>query len=600
MNKQNILARPDGSKIEELLAKIQPVPSENFHQKIKLAAWRTENEEYQIKRLSNHRVRLAVAMTVLLILAGLLITPQGRAWAQEIFQFFKRINSTTVQLPDNQLKQMKDINNSYDLPLVPVFIPTVSSKLAVLPGCDTAQKSQSYGCQVALAESQLGFDLKELPAKPQDWKFEFLHFDAASKSATLGYSLDIRYQSYGSLYLLQRAGDFPEFYQGNPWALVPADKVEIVKIGTYNGEYMEGSFTLPVDSNNLVWNDSNHHKRLAWSDGTNWFLIELWPNLNLPDTIGRDQLIELAESLVNSPLEKETESLDPDYLYSISDAEKISGFDLKAPTLLPMEMSFSYARYYSYNQEVRLFYGLNNELVIYQWKGKSLDLDTLPKSYDPNLNYEIVKVHGGNAFYGSVEGPDAHLFLWWEEDGLYYQMYYYQYFGGTIDKQKMIAIAESIQDINDFRKKDSRPYEYVSIYEQALGLDAKEFPATPTRLSFANVWADPYARCITLIYKSVTEPGGLFIRQCHTDKYFNVSDIPSGSIQPVQIGNNQGMYTVGDFVTSDNGKLNWNPALPFKQLYWQEDGLWIQMTLSGESAFLHDKDGLISYAESLH
>ena len=596
MNKQTNPVPPDENRIEDLLTQIQPVPSERFHQKMRQAIWRTESFEHKVKSLSTHRVRAAIAMTILLALAGLLITPYGRAWAQEIFQFFNSINTTTIQLTENDLKSLEISDEPYDIPLVPVFIPEIAPEMAALPGCETAQKSQSYRCQVDYAESQLGFDLKELPEKPEDWEFEFLGFDADAKNTTISYSFDFRYNSYSTFYLLQGLGDFPEYYRNNRWAAVPADKVEIVKVGDYNGEYVQGSFFVPTGSKNMEWNDSDEHQRLAWSDGTRWYMIEVWRNLNLPTTLGRNELIKMAASLMNSPLEK-TEPLDPHYLFSISDAEEISGVDLKAPTVLPMEVNFTYAGYYASNQEVRLFYGINNELVIYEWKGKSLDLEKLSKTSNPD--YEIVEVNDKKAFYASVEGSDPHLFLWWEEDGLYYQMYYYRYFGEILSKESMIAIAESMEDIEDFRRKDNKPYEYVSIYASAFGFDPREFEATLPKWSFANVWGNPLGRCIILIYTSITEPGSLYISQCATDKYFDVSSLPAHSIERARIGNHRGQYAVGDFLTSDNGEVVWDPSLPMKRLYWQEDGLWIQITMSGKSTVAYDKEELIAIAESL-
>ena len=317
-------------------------------------------------------------------------------------------------------------------------------------------------------------------------------------------------------------------------------------------------------------------------------MIDFWPNVNLPERIGREQLIETAESLVDTPSEA-TNTLDPDYLYSISDAETISGLDLKAPTLLPMEMSFSHARYLPDSKEVRLIYGVNDELVIYEQKARSEDFST-PKGY------EIVKVNGMNAFYAAdTEGGDPHQFLWWEADGISYQMHYYEILD-KIDQEQMIAIAESMQDVNDFRSKESRPYEYVSIYAKALGLDVLEFPEAPAGWSYTTVMGDPDGRCIFILYNSLAESGSIFLKQCATDKYFNVAEIPSRRTQRVKIGNHQGIYAEGSFVTQDNGQLLWNPDPTQKQLYWQENGLWIDMNISG---ILHDKEDLISYAESL-
>jgi hypothetical protein len=595
MNKQNPQMAPDENQIEELLAKIQPVPSQRFHQNMKQAAWRLEGGKRALSK--RFRLQMAFVILALAVLTILFVSPQGRAWAQEVFQFFARINSNTVELPPGDLKSMQDINDSYDLPLVPVIIPTVSPDMAPLPGCETPQKSQSYNCQTALAESKVGFDLKELPTLPEGWNLDFISYSPASKLATISYLFDVSYMSSARLYLTQGSGDLPTYYQQNPWSVVPADQVEKVKVGSQEGEFVEGSFILPAGVSNLLWDDSSEYRRLAWSDGTRWYLIEVWRNLNLPDTMGREQLIGLAESLVESPLGT-AEALDPDYLYSISDGEFVSGLDLKAPTLLPMEISFSYAQYYDDNKEVRLFYGFNNELVVHQWKGKSLDLSTLPKDYDPNSSYEIVQIHSQRAFYGSVEGPDAHQFLWWEKDGVNFQLYFYQFFG-RLDRDQLITIAESMQDIDDFRTKDSKPYEYVSIYGKALGMDVLEFPESPAGWSYANVWGDPSGRCITLVYKSLTEPGYLLTDQCLTDNRFNLSDIPASHTQPVQIGSSSGVYAAGDFVTDDNGKLNWNPESPIKQLYWQRDGLWIKMVITGESTIFQDREDLISYAEHL-
>lgn len=596
MSKPTPPVAPDESRMEDLLARIQPVPSEGFQQRMKQAAWRARQEK-QV-HLKNLQFKLAFVLLVLAMLATLFITPLGRAWAQEVFQFFGRINALTIEMPESTSKWAQDINSPYDLPLVPVFIPTVSPEMAAIPGCESAQKSQSYFCQVALAESKLGFNLKELPVLPEGWKFDFMQYDTNSKTATLGYMFDFSYNSYATLYLLQGEGNYPEMDQNSPWGLVPADQVEKVKVGHYDGEYVEGSFFGQPKGKDLVWEDTNERKRLAWSDGTRSYLIDIWLNLNLPDRIDREQMIKLAESLGDTSVET-TQALDPENLYSVSDAEKLSGLDLKAPTLLPMDISFSHAHYSPDTHVVRLFYGPNEEMIISEWQGKSIDFNTLPKDYDPNSSYEHVRINGKGAFYGFVEGPQPYHLLWWEEDGRSYQMYFYQYFGARMEKEEMIMIAESMQDIDDFRTKQARPYEYISIYGHALGFDPLEFEKTPAGWTYSTVGGVPPGRCVYTFYKSVTEPGYLSLNQCQTDQYFNLSDIPIAQRQPVRIGNQTGIYVEGTLITKDNGKLDWSSDPSFKQLYWQENGLWINMALAGESAALHSKEDLISYAESL-
>lgn len=575
---------PDEKRIEELLGKVQPVPSEGFHQKMARAAWR-ERSAVQI------RWKVAAALLTVAALMVLLTSPQGRAWAQEVFQFFTKIQSKTVELPES-MQDMKP-PEPYNVPLVPVYIPTVSAEMAALPGCETAQKAQSYRCQVDLVEEKLGFDLKELPKKLDNSNFESVQFNLASKQATIVYSFDSSYRNFGNLYLTQGLGNTPVFGDKSPWEAVPADQVQTVEVGGYQGEYVEGSFTMPVGSSELSWSTSERRRRLAWSDGERWYHLDLWPNLNTADRIRRDELIELAESLVDVPLEK-NEAPDLNFLPSISAAEQVSGWDLKAPTLLPIDMDFSYARFNGFR--VQLAYGINEELLIYEWEGESLDFDALSKtSYS---NYRILEVNGKKAFFGSVEGGDPHLFLWWEHDGLSYQMYYYKYFA-WIDMNKMVKIAESMQDIDDFRTKDHRPYEHVSMYEQALEMDIREFSATPAGWSFAGLWTDPSSPCIVLFYKSISGSGWFYVDQCRTDAHWRLSDIPWNRIQRVKVGNTNAQYVVGDHVTNPEGKLIWDPDIPAKQLYWKQDGLWMQMRLGGESTFQYEREDLITYAESL-
>lgn len=587
---------PNEDKIEELLAKIQPFPSAGFHQKMERATWRGK-EERTIKSL---RLKVAFVITALVIVSTVFVSPQGRAWAQEVFQFFEAINSHTVDVPESLVQLQEDVgNDQVVLPLVPVYIPTIAPAMAAIPGCETPQQSQSYHCNVALAESKLGFDLKEFKELPIEWNFDFVYYNSSSKSATIGYSLTHASFDYGALSLMQGWGDTPEFYASNPWDAVPVDKIQTVKIGNNNGQYVEGGMDSSSESSSLTWNDLKPHRRLGWSDGTRWYLIDLWTITKISSTLTREQLIELAESLVDAP-QAANEPLNPNYLYSVSDAEKLSGFDLKAPTLLPMEIDFSYARYYADSKEVRLFYGINNELVIHAWKGKSLALETLTTPSNPD--YQIVEIHGETAYFGTVEtGADPHLFLWWEEDGIVYQIYYYQYFFGMIDQEKLIAIAESMQDIDDYRSKGAPPYEYVAIYEQAFGMDVREFPQMPTGWSSVNIWAEPHGRCITMIYMSETKTSWMMINQCQTDKYFKVAeaDIPSDQIQTVRIGKHRGKYIVGDLVTGSNGQLVWSSEASVKKLFWQDGDLWIQMTLSGEEVFHYGKDDLINNAESL-
>jgi hypothetical protein len=215
MSKQNI---PDENRMEELLGKIQPVPSERFHQQMRQATWKRDERAQTLKI---HRLKVSAGI-LLVFLVILFVTPQGRAWAQELFHFFSRINAQVVEIPESQSKLLEEsVNISYDLPLVPLFIPTVSPEMASLPGCRTPEKAQSYRCRVALAESKLGVNLKELPATPENWKFEYLYFDAASRLAMISYIVDQNSPASGSFLFTQGIGEFPSNFANIPWESVP-------------------------------------------------------------------------------------------------------------------------------------------------------------------------------------------------------------------------------------------------------------------------------------------------------------------------------------------------------------------------------------------
>ncbi|MCI0554844.1 MAG: hypothetical protein L0287_28175 [Anaerolineae bacterium] len=594
MNKQSIPGTPNENKIEELLTKIQPVPSEHFHEKMKQAIWRTENFRSSVKSTNNHRMRLTLAIAVLLLLTGFLISPQGRAWAQEVFQFFQKVNFTSIPLSEEEKQWMNAPAEQYDLPLVPVIIPMLAPEMASLAECQESRNIQSYACQVAYAESKLGMDLKEFSKTPEGWIFKTLNFDATSQTASFIYT---HYSEHGADFVLrQGTGKFPTEY--GLWSMVPASEVETVVVGSFAGEYVQGTFSLREGDSAWRWDSDDWIQRLAWSDGKRWYYIQIFPPG--PGHISRDKLVELAAGLVDSPTEV-ADPLNPDSLASIANAEEYSGLDLKAPTVLPLGFDFSYARYFPFNNEVHLHYKYGEDLVIYEWKGNPDNFDPLAKIYK---DHEIVKVNGNPAFYGVPEAvsqyESSYLFLAWHDENLNYRIYFYfdpSWGGGILDKDKMITIAESMDDINDYKRSDYNSYDYVAIYEKALGFDAKEFLTTPDGWLFTNVNA--YPECISTYYSAVKENGELILMQCKTDQYIDTSNIPSTAIESVKLGESNGLYIVGGFELDNNGRSVWKSDTPIRQLYWQEDDLWIQIIISGDSVVLHDKEDLISYAESL-
>jgi hypothetical protein len=311
-------------------------------------------------------------------------------------------------------------------------------------------------------------------------------------------------------------------------------------------------------------------------------------------------LIELAAGLLDQRTKTE-EPPDPNFLDSTSDAEKISGLDLKTPSLIPLGMEFSSAQVLPANRKVFLRYGTNNEMVIQEWEGTPPNFDGPSQAI--TSGYEIVDVGGSKALLSFSKSITPYWFMWWSQGKMNYQIYYYQYLsdGGTLNKEKMIAIAESMSDINVVRGNTIKSYDYVAAYEQSLGFDVKEFPTPPAGWSFTNVSASAHPDCITISYGMKKGARTLSLIQCNSDmdKTMERYNIPTNVVEQVKVGDHNGQYIMGYVEFQGTGKAVWNINLPYRILRWQEDGNWKEIMIRGDSILLYDKEDLISYAESL-
>jgi hypothetical protein len=73
MARQNIPMVPDENRIESRLANIQPVPGEQFHQKMKQADW--GNEHGQSTGTKNLHFKFGFTVTTLVLVSILLVPP---------------------------------------------------------------------------------------------------------------------------------------------------------------------------------------------------------------------------------------------------------------------------------------------------------------------------------------------------------------------------------------------------------------------------------------------------------------------------------------------------------------------------------------------
>jgi hypothetical protein len=208
------------------------------------------------------RVALAtLVMGVLFVVA--LGTPQGRAFAQSVLQFFTRAerSSFPVQVPESNLSE-----------------PTAMPPAPLI--------------SVGEAEEQAGFDLAELPSVPEG--FEYLG------ARMYGNSVSIEYQARGGggqLILMQSKDGFLE----SDWDKVPAEAIVPVKIGDLDGEFAQGTFVVIAGESSATWNSSAPILRLRWMKNGIWFELTKFGNVELIQYLDQAGLIALAESLKSQP-----------------------------------------------------------------------------------------------------------------------------------------------------------------------------------------------------------------------------------------------------------------------------------------------------------
>ena len=219
----------------------------------------------RVRRLSK------VAIATLLVIALLTIaflTPQGRAFAQNILQFFTRTESDSFPLQPSQIAE-----DESDL-----AAPTVTSPAPLI--------------SVAEAEAQAGFEAAELPVVPEGFNYlgARLYGDAIS--------IEYDAQSGGGHLILMQSKD--GFIQSE-WDRVPADASLPVKIGELDGEFVQGTFVVYAGETSARWNPDAAILRLRWVKDGIWFELTKFGDVEAIEYLDQAGMIALAESLVYAP-----------------------------------------------------------------------------------------------------------------------------------------------------------------------------------------------------------------------------------------------------------------------------------------------------------
>ncbi|HKJ39290.1 MAG TPA: hypothetical protein VJ972_10975 [Anaerolineales bacterium] len=209
--------------------------------------------------------RLAYSFLVVAFLTVVtLLTPQGRAFAQSVLQFFTRTESKSFELRPSQI----------------VPVETAQADATAVP--------PSPSINVAEAEAQAGFDALELPSVPEG--FNYLG------ARLYGDVINIEYEAQGAggnLIISQSQNG----YNQSSWDQVPADAIRQVKIGKLDGEFVQGTFVVYPNETSATWNPNAPILKLRWVDNGIWFEIAKFGDVERIEYLDQEGLIELAESL---------------------------------------------------------------------------------------------------------------------------------------------------------------------------------------------------------------------------------------------------------------------------------------------------------------
>lgn len=208
-----------------------------------------------------------VSVLIIMMLAMLLFTPQGRVWAQEFLQFFSRAQTDTLPVQSWQLTPQ----------------PTLA------PGTAAPDPASIFEAKLSIneVEVQSGFAVKEPTWVPKHLTLVGTTYDPPRSLIRIFYRLE---ESNG-LVLKE------EFYASPDTCALcnevgASANVETVQIGNATGEYVQGVWKLT--ENGPIWENDPYLQTLRWqADGIAYELQYMGP----PERLTKEELVKIASSL---------------------------------------------------------------------------------------------------------------------------------------------------------------------------------------------------------------------------------------------------------------------------------------------------------------
>ncbi|HET9914760.1 MAG TPA: hypothetical protein VFQ13_22910 [Anaerolineales bacterium] len=373
------------------------------------------------------RVALAMLMVVALLLA-VLITPQGRAFAQDIFKFFKRAESNVMPISPELVVSVEETQS------IPTAVPPA-------PLITISDAYQVVGFGFLVPETPDGFTL----------------LGARANAA----SISIEYEAQGgggALILNESSQGFME----SEWDQAPVEAISQVKIGNIDAEIVQGTYVVYPGETVARWNPDAPILRLRWMFDGVWFEMAKLGNVEAIAYLDRDALLRLAENMLYGS-----------FTLDVKEAESLAGFDVLEPTWLPPVLYFEGAAFepkewdspkntvkisYYFSSE-KLGPGLaSNGIVITQQPIESVEDCKIGTGCLVGAGAEVESVQIGDMMgeyvIGVWQADNAGNWIWvhepylqrvrWQTNDMAFEILYVGP-PEEIQKADLIAIAESMQ-----------------------------------------------------------------------------------------------------------------------------------------------------------
>ncbi len=399
------------------------------------------------KMSSNHFRRAAFAALALAFAFIILsLTPQGQAFARELLGYFTMVSGKTLPAMPTAIPAPIYTLEAELIPLKPSLAEPENCGDVISP------ISSTFICQLQDAQAKLGFEVKSFPARYVQEQFRFMEVYPEYRIAV------IRFSGYS---LSQGIGDFPE---DCPGCAVYEKAVQPVQVGAHQAEYVAGSFIFD-DDGGMTWEPESGSYNLRWKEGERWYALygEKSVLSGLSPLEVKEKMIQIAEDLAS--IEQGIDLLSAAHQPSIKDS---IGFTLKEPGILPEgfqqvpDGSWSnlttmprVGMKYVYKADGEFV----NALTLYQMLIPS-DHQTLRREFaliyqhkslvdgewtDTGRDEEI-RINGATGYYLQADELGACALYWRDDEREYLLEYHWDpTFGGRLDKEMLVAIAESLK-----------------------------------------------------------------------------------------------------------------------------------------------------------